>query len=95
MGQTGSTEVISAVVPSLRIDVLGARAFRVSRAWFARGVASGNVWIAGRQAGKSAQVAQGETVQAHQLGEFELLSVDGSTKKGNLKVSLRVSRESA
>lgn len=95
MSQAGTKEVISAVVPSLRIDVLGARAFRVSRAWFARGVASGNVWVGGNPAGKSAQVALGDTVRAHQLGEFELLSVDGSTKKGNLKVSLRVSRDGA
>ena len=30
---------------------------------------------------------------ARGLGTFEVLSVDGSTRKGNLKVSLKVSRE--
>ena len=39
-GAVNDSTVVSGVVPSLRIDVLGARAFRVSRAWFARGVAT-------------------------------------------------------
>lgn len=85
--------LVTGVVPSLRIDVLGARAFRVSRAYFARGVASGNVLVAGQPAGKSQQVQPGQTVQAVGLGQFELLTVDGSTRKGNLKVSLRVSTD--
>ncbi len=84
--------MVTGVVPSLRIDVLGARAFKVSRAYFARGVASGNVLVAGSRAGKSQQIQPGQMVQAVGLGEFELLNVDGSTRKGNLKVSLRVSR---
>lgn len=85
--------VVTGVVPSLRIDVLGARAFKVSRAWFARGVASGNVFAGDRQAGKSTSLEPGVLVTARGLGTFEVLSVDGSTRKGNLKVSLKVSRE--
>lgn len=93
MGDSQSeTELVGAVVPSLRIDVLGARAFRVSRSYFAKGVASGNVHIAGAPAGKSAQVEPGQQVMARGLGEFELLSVDGGTRRGNLKVSLAVRR---
>ena len=34
---------LEAIVPSLRVDVLGARAFKVSRAYFAKGVAAGRV----------------------------------------------------
>lgn len=83
--------IVSGVVPSLRIDVLGARAFRVSRAYFAKGVASGNVLVGGEPVGKSGQLQPGQAVQAVGLGQFELLSVDGSTRKGNLRVSLRVS----
>lgn len=92
MAETAAdTRIVTGVVPSLRIDVLGARAFRVSRAYFARGVASGNVLVGGQPAGKSGQVQPGQTVQAVGLGQFELLSVDGSTRKGNLRVSLKVS----
>lgn len=83
--------IVSGVVPSLRIDVLGARAFRVSRAYFAKGVSSGNVLVGGEPVGKSGQLQPGQAVQAVGLGQFELLSVDGSTRKGNLRVSLRVS----
>lgn len=86
------TRVVTGVVPSLRIDVLGARAFKVSRAWFARGVAGGNVFVGDKQAGKSTTLEPGVRVTARGLGVFEVLSVDGSTRKGNLKVSLRVSR---
>ena len=89
--QTEAT-MVTAVVPSLRIDVLGARAFMVSRAYFAKGVASGSVTVGEDRAGKSSQVQPGQVVSAHGLGKFELLTVDGSTRKGNLKVSLRVSR---
>lgn len=87
------SKVVTGVVPSLRIDVLGARAFKVSRAWFARGVASGNVYVNDRQAGKATALEPGVRVTARGLGTFEVLSVDGSTRKGNLKVSLKVSRE--
>lgn len=93
-GTFSQETVVSGVVPSLRIDVLGARAFKVSRAWFARGVASGNVFVGGEKAGKSQSLAPGVRVRAKGLGSFEVLSVDGSTRKGNLKVSLKVSRES-
>ena len=95
MGDTAEStaRTVTGVVPSLRIDVLGARAFKVSRAWFAKGVASGNVLVNGSAAGKSGQVEPGQKVLARGLGEFELLSVDGGTKRGNLKVSLLVRPE--
>ncbi len=80
------------MVPSLRVDVLGARAFRVSRAYFAKGVAAGNVLIGGETAGKSATVAPGQSVDAIGLGTFVLVSVDGETRRENLKVTLTVSQ---
>lgn len=85
--------LVNAVVPSLRADVLGARAFGVSRSYFAKGMASGSVSIDGHTLGKSRAVGPGETVSARELGEFELLSVDGATRRGNYRVSLRVSRD--
>jgi RNA-binding protein YlmH len=46
------------VVPSLRVDAVGAKAFGVSRSWFAKGVAAGRVHVNGRPAGKSAEAAR-------------------------------------
>ncbi|HLR46939.1 MAG TPA: hypothetical protein VK092_07250 [Deinococcales bacterium] len=91
--QQDAPKLVTGIVPSLRADVLGARAFGVSRSYFAKGIASGSVSIGGRPAGKSATVDPGETVSARELGSFELLSVDGTTKRGNFRVSLGVRRD--
>lgn len=88
----GSSRSVSAVVPSLRVDVLGARAFGVSRAYFAKGVAAGRVSINGAVAGKSASAGQDDQVYADGLGRFQVASVDGETRRGNLKVTLNVER---
>jgi len=88
----GSERRQPAVVPSLRVDVLGARAFGVSRAYFAKGVAAGRVTVNGRQAGKSASAAVGDEVYAAGLGRFRVASVEGETRRGNLKVELSVER---
>lgn len=79
-------------MPSLRVDVLGARAFGVSRAYFAKGVAAGRVGVNGVTAGKSAAVVHGDVVTAAGLGAFAVKSVDGETRRGNLKVTLEVTR---
>lgn len=81
---------MSAIVPSLRVDVLGARAFKVSRAYFAKGVAAGRVSVAGATAGKSSRAEVGQEVVAAGLGSFTLVSVDGATRRDNLKVTLAV-----
>ncbi|MBX3144100.1 MAG: hypothetical protein KF813_10120 [Trueperaceae bacterium] len=81
---------MTAVVPSLRVDVLGARAFGVSRSYFAKGIAAGSVSVAGKRAGHAATLAVGDEVQARALGAFKLVSVDGTTRRGNHKVSLSV-----
>jgi RNA-binding protein YlmH len=81
---------MTVIVPSLRTDVLGARAFRVSRAWFSKGVENGSVTVNGAPAGKSTQAAAGDEVVAAGLGSFRVVSVDGETKKGNLRITLEV-----
>lgn len=78
------------VVPSLRVDALGAKAFGVSRSWFAKGVAAGRVHVNGKSAGKSADAAQGDEVWADGLGRFRVVAVHGETRKGNLKVTVEV-----
>ena len=86
-------KTITAVVPSLRVDVLGARAFGVSRSYFAKGIASGSVSCNGVVVGKSASAEVGQTFAANTLGTFFVASVDGETRRGNVKVTLHVTRE--
>lgn len=78
------------VVPSLRVDVLGAKAFRVSRAYFAKGVAGGRVSLNGSVAGKASSAEAGDEIYAEGLGRFTVLEVQGETRKGNVKVMLEV-----
>ncbi len=78
------------IVPSLRVDVLGAKAFRVSRAYFAKGIAGGRVSLNGRPAGKASSAARGDEIYAEGLGRFSVLEVQGETRKGNVKVVLGV-----
>lgn len=78
------------IVPSLRVDVLGAKAFRVSRAYFAKGVAGGRVSLNGSVAGKASSAGVGDEVYAEGLGRFNVLEVQGETRKGNVKVLLEV-----
>jgi RNA-binding protein YlmH len=78
------------VVPSLRVDALGAKAFRVSRSYFSKGIAGGKVSIDGHKVGKSALAEPGSEVNAEGLGRFTLVSVQGETRRGNLKVVLEV-----
>ena len=89
---SGSVKRLVAVVPALRVDVLGARAFGVSRSWFAKGVAAGRVRLNGRTADKRTEAAPGDEVWAEGLGRFRLCGVAGSTRKGNQKVELEVER---
>lgn len=78
------------VVPSLRVDALGAKAFRVSRSYFGKGVAAGKVMLNGAPAGKSSSAEAGDEIEAEELGRFRIESVEGETRKGNLKVRLEV-----
>lgn len=80
------------VVPSLRVDVLGGKAFRVSRSYFAKGVAAGRVSVNGKPADKGAQADVGDEVFADGLGRFRVLGVEGTTRRGNLRVTLEAER---
>lgn len=88
----GNQRSLPAVVPSLRIDVLGARAFGVSRSYFSKGVAAGRVTVNGKAAGKSTSAEEGDEVYAAGLGRFKIDKVEGETRRGNLKVTLSVER---
>jgi len=90
--ETGSDKDLHLVVPSLRVDVLGAKAFKTSRAYFSKGIASGNVSLNGQAAGKSSTAAAGDEIYADGLGWVRVVALEGSTKKGNHKVHLRVER---
>jgi len=80
------------VVPSLRVDVVGAKGFGVSRSYFAKGVKAGKVRLRGRTAGSGDEVREGDTLIAEGLGQVTLVRVVGRTKKGNYKVELSSER---
>ena len=87
---SGRVKRSQVVVPSLRVDALGAKAFRVSRSYFSKGVAGGKVSVNGERAGKSSAAEPGDEVYAEGLGRFTVAKVQGETRKGNLKVELEV-----
>lgn len=89
---TGSHKRLKLVVPSLRADVLGAKAFGASRSWFSKGVAGGKVRVDGEPAGKSTSLEIGSELWAEGLGRARLADVEGETKRGNVKVVVEVER---
>jgi RNA-binding protein YlmH len=88
----GSERELEVVVPSLRVDVLGGKAFRVSRSYFAKGVGAGRVRVNGKRADKGATAGPGDEVYAEGLGRFKVVSVAGQTRRGNLRVTLHAER---
>ncbi len=80
------------VVPSLRVDVVGAKGFGVSRNYFAKGVKAGKVRLRGRVAGAGDEVREGDTLIAEGLGQVTLVRVVGRTTRGNYKVELTSER---
>jgi RNA-binding protein YlmH len=89
---SGSRKRQTAIVPALRVDALGAKAFGVSRSYFAKGVAAGNVFVNGQKATKSTDAAAGDEVYAEGLGRFSVVSVQGETRKGNLRITLDIEK---
>jgi RNA-binding protein YlmH len=89
---TGSSKRQTTIVPALRVDALGAKAFGVSRSYFAKGVAAGNVFVNGQKATKSTDAEAGDEVYAEGLGRFSVVSVQGETRKGNLKITLDIEK---
>lgn len=86
----GRVKALTVVVPSLRVDVVGAKGFRVSRSYFSKGIAGGKVSVNGVRVGKAGNAEVGDEVYAEGLGRLRLLSVDGETRRGNVKLTLEV-----
>lgn len=80
------------VVPSLRVDALGAKGLGVSRSYFAKGVKAGKVRLRGRVAGAKDEVREGDTLIAEGLGQVTLVRIVGRTTRGNYKVELRAEK---
>ena len=89
---TGTRKQQSVIVPSLRVDTLGSKAFGVSRSYFAKGVAAGNVMLNGQKASKASDAEAGDEIYAEGLGRFYISRVQGETRKGNLKVLLEIEK---
>ena len=85
-----SSYLYTVIVPSLRVDALGAKAFKVSRAFFKKGIDASNVTVNGSATKKSGLLVQGDEVFAEGLGRFTINEVLGETRKGNIRVSLAV-----
>ena len=80
------------VVPSLRVDAVGAKGFGVSRSYFAQGVKAGKVRLKGRPASPKDELAPGDLLFAEGLGTLRLLEVVGKTVRGNYKIKVEVER---
>lgn len=80
------------VVPSLRVDVVGAKGFGVSRAYFQQGIDGGKVRINGAVARASSEVREGDSLSAEGLGRVDFKRVVNETRRGNFKVELEIHR---
>ena len=80
------------VVPSLRVDVVGAKGFGVSRAYFQQGIEGGKVRINGHVARASSEVREGDSLSAEGLGRVDFKRVVNETRRGNYKVELEIHR---
>ena len=78
------------VVPSMRADVVGAKGFGVSRAYFQQGVEAGKVRLNGQPARASSDIKEGDSLSAEGLGRIDFKRVLNETRRGNYKVELEV-----
>lgn len=88
----GSERTEQVVVPSLRVDAIGAKGFRTSRSWFTKGIAAGNVYLNGRSASKGDEAEVGDEIYAEGVGWIQVKSIEGETRRGNLKAVLTVQK---
>lgn len=86
------SKVREVVVPSMRIDVVGAKGFGVSRAYFQQGIEGGKVRLNGQLARASAEIREGDSLSAEGLGRIDFQRVVNETRRGNYKVELKVER---
>lgn len=80
------------VVPSMRVDVVGAKGFGVSRAYFQQGIDGGKVRLNGQPARSSSEIREGDSLMAEGLGRIDFKRVVNETRRGNFKVELDVHR---
>lgn len=80
------------VVPSLRVDVVGARGFGVSRAYFQQGIDGGKVTLNGQPVRAGAEIREGDSLSAQGLGRVDFKRVVSETRRGNYKLELEVHR---
>jgi RNA-binding protein YlmH len=87
-----SERLRAVVVPSLRVDVVGAKGFGVSRSYFQAGIEGKKVRINGQIASSSSDIRAGDTLSAEGLGRIEFKRVMNETKRGNIKIELEIHR---
>jgi RNA-binding protein YlmH len=87
-----SQKVRAVVVPSMRVDVVGAKGFGVSRAYFQQGVEGKKVRVNGQTATSSTTIREGDTLIAEGLGRIEFKRVLNETRRGNFRIELEVHR---
>lgn len=80
------------IVPSFRVDALGAKAFNVSRSYFSQGIANGKVWLQGKLANKASTAKVEDEIYAEGLGRFRITELQGETKKGNYKIIMEIEK---
>ncbi|GBF05700.1 RNA-binding protein S4 [Deinococcus aerius] len=80
------------VVPSMRVDVVGAKGFGVSRAYFQQGIDGGKVRLNGQPARASSEIREGDSLSAEGIGRIDFRRVVNETRRGNFKVELEVHR---
>ena len=76
------------MVPSLRVDVVGAKGLGVSRSYFQKGLKLGNVYLDGRVAKAKDEVTVGSRIEARGLGEVVVKEILGQTSRGNYKLKV-------
>ena len=84
------SKVREVVVPSMRVDVVGAKGFGVSRAYFQQGIDGGKVRLNGQSARASSEIREGDSLSAEGLGRIDFKRVVNETRRGNFKVELDV-----
>ncbi len=78
------------VVPSMRVDAVGAKGFGVSRSYFQGGLENGKVRLNGQVAKSSSEIREGDTLSAEGLGRLEFKRVVNETRRGNFKLELEI-----
>lgn len=94
VGETAGkgSRVREVVVPSMRVDVVGAKGFGVSRAYFQQGIDGGKVRLNGQPARSSSEIREGDSLSAEGLGRIDFKRVVNETRRGNFKVELDIHR---